>query len=139
MKTDHRQSDAQAPRMFLLKHEDPPKKWKKKYGYYMVDDDGAIYIAGTLTGRSEMDLLLCAFCEWHPGKGSVLNWSCPMPKNSTAQSRCIRRVISGHCRHLKWQYINPLWNIHFEYERAPVDGTGDLGHWRYFAEISGLR
>jgi hypothetical protein len=32
----------------------------------------------------------------------------------------------------------PLRNIHFEYERAPADGTGDLGHCRYFAEISGF-
>ena len=92
--------------MFLLKHENPPKKWKKKYGYYMIDDDETIYIAGILTGRSEMDLLLCASYDGEPlvhsgGKNGValfrarwLKTECP--KASEGIDRFVEMIRRAH-------------------------------------------
>jgi hypothetical protein len=52
--------------VFQLHYDAPPKGWKKKYGQYALDGDETIHIPGVLTGRSEMDLILCASFDGEP-------------------------------------------------------------------------
>jgi hypothetical protein len=77
-----------------------------------------------------------------PGRGrsSVSGGEAPL------KSRALRTALHSELTPLtpvrsfnrvQYRYPAPA-AIHFEYERAPGARTGDLGHWRYFAEISGF-
>jgi hypothetical protein len=46
--------------LYTMTPKRPPKKWKKHFGTFGIENDGTIYLPSECSGRSAMEVLLCA-------------------------------------------------------------------------------